>query len=185
MVRKYYLDSNILLAVSAGPGKEPNQFRMSMGVLDQIRRGETIGVVSSLTLMEVITVLRVKKGREKSSLDSMRPDQQSEFVLRESKSMYDKLVTELMKLPNLKFEYGRRADVYSVMRDALAILHEIRGKVRPDGNSRFGGAGTVDVIHALLAKDMGCDELVTFDTGFEEMGGIDALESLKFRVLKW
>lgn len=183
MVRKTYLDSNVLLAVSAGLEKEPDQFRMATRVLDEIGSGDALGTVSSLALMEVITVMRVKKGRETHRLGSMPDDQQSEFVLRESRSMYGKLIAELMKLPGLKFEHGQNMGVGTVMKNALNIIHETGGHVRPSGKSRFSGVGTVDVLHTLLAKNMGCDELVTFDKGFDEMARIAAFEGLTFRIL--
>ena len=186
MVRKTYLDSGILISLAQGPEKEPDQFRMATGILNKIRNGETIGVVSALALMEVVMVLRVKKGREKHILDKMTPDEQLKYVLRESKSMYDELIAELVRMPNLKFEQGgRRMGAGAAMMDALGILRNVTGKIRNAGGSRFSGAGPVDVIHALLAKDSGCDELVTFDTDFEEMCRFDALEDLEFRVLKW
>ncbi len=84
---------------------------MATRVLDEIGSGDALGTVSSLALMEVITVMRVKKGRETHRLSSVPDDQQSEFVLRESRSMYGKLIVELMKLPGLKFEHGQNMGV--------------------------------------------------------------------------
>ncbi len=156
---------------------------MAGRVLDEIGSGDALGTVSSLALMEIITVMRVKKGRETHLLDSMPDDQQSEFVLRESRSMYGKLIAELMKLPGLRFEHGQNMGMGTVMKSALNIIHETGGHVRPGGKSRFSGVGTVDVLHTLLAKDMGCDELVTFDKGFDEMAKIAAFEGLTFRIL--
>lgn len=156
---------------------------MATRVLDEIGSGGALGTVPSLALMEVITVIRVKKGRETHRLGSMPDDQQSEFVLRESRSMYGKLIAELMKLPGLTFEHGQNVGVGTVMKNALNIIHETGGHVRPSGKSRFSGVGTVDVLHTLLAKNMGCDELVTFDKGFDEMARIAAFEGLTFRIL--
>ena len=194
-MKRSYLDSNILLAISAGPEKECDQFRMAVNVLDEIKNGTIIGIVSSLTLMEVITVMRIQKGKEKHCLESMSSDEQSKFVLRESKLMYKKLLTELVKLPNLKFELGRRIIMNTVLDNALSILHRIRGKVqiyrkRHENDishvkyTMFKGVGSNDVIHALLARDVGCDDLVIFDRDFEELDEFDEFEDLKFRVLK-
>lgn len=185
-MKKSYLDSSILIPIPVGPEKNPDQFRVAVGVLDKIKSGETVGIVSPLALMEVMTVLRVKKGREKHLLDTLPPAEQSEFILRESKSMYDGLVTELMKMSNLKFEQGgKHIDANIVMSNALDILSEVKGRVLHTGDSWFKGPSPADVIHALLAKGAGCDELVTSDRGFEEMSGFDEFADLKFRVLKW
>ena len=185
-MKKSYLDSSVLIPIPVGPDKNPDQFRMAAGVLDKIKNGETVGIVSPLALMEVMTVLRVKKGREKRLLGALPPAEQSEFILRESKSMYDGLVTELMKMPHLKFEQGgKHVDMNTVMSNALDILSEVRGRVLHTGDSWFKGPGPADVIHALLARGAGCDELVTSDRGFEEMSGLDEFTDLKFRVLRW
>ena len=44
--------------------------------------------------------------------------------------MYEKLMGELIKLPNLKFELGRHADLNSIMNQAFDVLQKINGKVR-------------------------------------------------------
>ncbi len=89
-------------------------------------------------------------------------------------------------MPHLKFEQGgRRMDAGAIMRNALDILRGTTGKLQCGGNSMFRGVGPADVIHAMLAKRAGCDELVTFDTGFEELHTFDEFEDLKFRVMKW
>ena len=129
-MKKAYLDANILLAISAGPKKEPKQFRLAAKVLEEIKAGKIIGIVSSLTLMEVIAVLRTQKGREKHNLVKLSNEKQLEFVLHESKSMYEKLMGELIKLPNLKFELGRHADLNNIMKQAFDVLQKINGKVR-------------------------------------------------------
>ena len=135
--------------------------------------------------MEVMNGVTRKKKAGSDTLDVLPPDRQSEFVLRESKSTYDRLVKDLVVVPNLWFDYADNfTDVNKIMRNALSILRQTKGTVRPHGNSRFKAVGPADVIHALLAKGAGCDELVTFDTGFEEMNGFDVFEGLEFRVLK-
>ena len=62
-MKKSYLDANILIAISVGPDKERDQFRMARGVLNDIKNGVIIGIVSPLVLMEVISVMRKQKGQ--------------------------------------------------------------------------------------------------------------------------
>ncbi len=101
--------------------------------------------------------------------------------------MYEKLMGELIQLPNLKFELGRHTDLNKLMDRAFDVLQGTEGKVRfyhkcsrcgskNVNYSAFKGLGSDDVIHALLAKDAGCDCLIIFDKDFED---------LEFRVLKW
>lgn len=195
-MKKAYLDANILLAISAGSEKEPNQFRLAAGILEEIKAGKIAGIVSSLTLMEVIAVLRTQKGREVHNMGRLSGERQLEFVLKESRSMYDKLMGELIKLPSLKFELGRHADLNRLMGQAFGVLQKTKGKVRSyDRCSKcdsqnvsytaFKGLGSDDIIHALLAKDAGCDCLITFDRDFDGLEGFEEFEGLEFRVLKW
>lgn len=194
-MKKAYLDANVLLAISAGSKKEPNQFRLASIILEEIKAGKITGIVSPLTLMEVIAVLRTQKGRERHNLDRLSNKQQLEFVLNESKSMYDKLMGELIKLPNLKFELGRHVDLNKLMGQALGVLEKTRGKTRfyhrcsrcgsqNVSYTAFKGLGSDDAIHALLARDAGCDCLVTFDKDLDDLKEFEEFEGLEFRVLK-
>lgn len=194
-MKKAYLDANVLLAISAGSKKEPNQFKLASIILEEIKAGKITGIVSPLTLMEVIAVLRTQKGRERHNLDRLSNKQQLEFVLNESKSMYDKLMGELIKLPNLKFELGRHVDLNKLMGQALGVLEKTRGKTRfyhrcsrcgsqNVSYTAFKGLGSDDAIHALLARDAGCDCLVTFDKDFDDLKEFEEFEGLEFRVLK-
>jgi predicted nucleic acid-binding protein len=195
-LKKAYLDANILLAISAGSTKEPDQYRMAVGILDEIKEGKIVGVISSLTLMEVIAVLRTQKGREKHNLKGLSDEKRLEFVLNGSKSMYDKLMGELLQLPGIKFELGKHTDLNKLMNSAFDILQRIKGKVRfytrcskcgsrDVSYTAFKGMGSDDMIHALLAKDVGCDYLITFDKDFEDLKIFDEFDGLEFRILKW
>ena len=194
-MKKAYLDANILLAISAGSEKEPTQFKLSIKILDEIKKGSIIGIVSPLTLMEVIAVLRTQKGREKHNLKKFPYKEQSKFVLEESKLMYDTLIKELMQLPNLKFELGKHTDLNELMNQAVAVLQKTEGDVKYRNRcsrcgsqnvnyTAFKGLGSDDIIHALLAKDAGCDCLITFDQDFESLKEFEDFEGLEFRVLK-
>lgn len=185
----------MLLAVSAGPKKEPRQFEIATRVLNEIRRGSIVGIVSSLTLMEVLAVLRTQKGRQIHTLNKLSGYKQTEFVLNESKSMYDKLMGELIKLPNMKFDLGRHVDLNNILDRAFDVLQKTKGKVRfyhrcskcGSTNVRytaFKGLGSDDAIHALLAKDAGCDSLFTFDKDFEDLEAFEEFKGLEFRILK-
>lgn len=45
----------------------------------------------------------------------------------------------------------------------------------------FKGLGSDDMIHALLAKDVGCDVLITFDKEFD---GIEPQNLIKINLVK-
>lgn len=195
-MKKAYLDANILLALSAGEKKERDQYKLAVRILDEVKDGKIEAVISSLTLMEVIAVFRTQKGREKHKLTGLSGEEQQEYVLNESKEMYDILMRELLKLPSLKFDLGKHTDLNKLMDQAFGILQKTKGKVRFYNRctrcgsqnvnySAFKGVGSDDVIHASLAKDVGCDQLITFDRDFEDLKELDEFEGLEFRVVKW
>jgi len=195
-LKKAYLDANILLALSVGEKKERDQYKLAVRILDEIKDGKIEAVISSLTLMEVIAVLRTQKGREKHKLDGLTDEKQLEYVLNGSNEMYGSLMGELLRLTNIKFDLGKHTDLNKLMDQAFGILQKTKGKVRFYNRctrcgtqnvnySAFKGVGSDDVIHALLAKDVGCDQLITFDRDFEDLKELEEFEGLQFRVVKW
>jgi predicted nucleic acid-binding protein len=195
-LKKAYLDANILLAKAAGPQKEPDQFPLAEKIFNQIKNGEFEAVISSLTLMEVIAVLRTQKGREKEKLDGLTRDKQLEYVHKESKSMYDNIIGELLQLPYVKFDLGGRTDMKKLFDMAFDIMLETKGKVRFYQNckrcdsknvlySSYKGLGSDDIIHALFAKDVGCDLFLTFDGDFDELKRNEKIIPLEIRVIRW
>jgi predicted nucleic acid-binding protein len=190
------LDANIILALAAGKEKEPDQFRLASEIFEKIKDGEYLGVISSLTLMEIMAVLRTQKGREQNNLKSLTSDKQIEYVLNESKKMYDNLMGEVMRLPNIKFELGKPVDTRKILDISFDIMQQSRGKVRFYDKckkcgtkgitySAFKGLGSDDMLHALIAKETGCDYLITFDSDFEELKNYEEIEPLEIMVLKW
>ena len=195
-MKRAYIDTSVLLSLSVGEKKEPDQYRLAVRVLDEIKDGKIQAIISSLTLMEITTALRIQKGKEKDKLDGLPRDKQVEYVLKESKSMYDELVKELLQLPNVKFELGKHTDLNKLLTQGFDILQKIKGAVKFYNKckrcgshnvnySLFKGLGTDDVIHALIAKDVGCDQLITFDGDFDDLKGLEEFEGLEFRVFKW
>lgn len=194
-MKKAYLDANILLAKVAGPEKDPYQFPLAERIFNQIKNGEIQAVISSLTLMEVLAVLRTQKGREKHKLDGLTPDKQIEYVHNESKSMYDSIIRELLQLVNVKFELSGRTDMKKLFDIGFDIMLETKGKVKFYKNCKrcdsknvlytsYKSLGSDDIIHALFAKDVGCDLFLTFDSDFEELKGNEKIEPLEIRVIK-
>jgi len=129
-LKKAYLDANILLSLSAGEKKESDQYRLAVRILDEIKNGKIVAVISSLTLMEVLAVFRMQKGREKHNLDGLTSEKQLEYVLKESDGMYGTLMRELLKLPNIKFDLGKHTDLNKLMDQAFTILQKTKGKVK-------------------------------------------------------
>lgn len=51
-------------------------------------------------------------------------------------------------------------------------------------HSVFKGLGSDDIIHALFAKDIGCDVFMTFDSDFEQLKGDQRIDPLEIRILR-
>lgn len=193
-MKKAYLDANILLSKAAGPQKEPKQYPLAERVFQEIKRGDYLAIISSLTLMEVLAVLRTQKGRE-DGLSSLSPEKQIEFVISESKSMYDSMLFELLQLDHVKFDLGGKTDMKKIFDIAFDIMQEKHGIVKIQHNckkcgtenvthSAYKGLGSDDIIHALFAKDVGCDIFVTFDNDFEQLKGDPRIDPLEIRILR-
>lgn len=193
-MKKAYLDANILLVKAAGPEKEPRQYPLAEKVFEEIKRGEYLAVISSLTLIEVLAVLRTQKGREMESLASLSNEKRIEFVISESKSMYDSILFELLQLPNIKFDLGGHGDMKTIFDVAFDIMQEKEGVVKIHNSCKkcgsenkphsvYKGFGSDDIIHALFAKDIGCDMFITFDSDFGKLRGDERIEPLEFRIL--
>ncbi len=194
-MKKAYLDANILLAKAAGSVKEPKQYPLAEKVFQEIKSGNYHAVISSLTLMEVLAVLRTQKGREMQNLKSLSSDKQIEFVIAESKSMYDSILFELLQLEHLSFDLGGKTDMRKILDTAFDIMQEKQGLVKIHYNckkcgskdvphSAYKGLGSDDIIHALFAKDIGCDVFLTFDSDFEQLVGDQRIDPLEICVLR-
>jgi len=195
-LKKAYLDANILLSKAVGPQKEPKQYPLAERVFQEIKRGDYLAIISSLTLMEVLAVLRTQKGREMENISSLTPEQRIEFVISESKSMYDSILFELLQLDHVKFDLGGKSDMKKIFDIAFDIMQEKNGVVKIHNNCRkcstenvphsaYKGLGSDDIIHALFAKDVGCDIFVTFDNDFEQLKGDSRIDPLEIRILRW
>jgi len=193
-LKKYYLDSNILVAISVGKEKEPDQFRLSSKILKEIRDGRIMGVVSSLVLMEVVTVLRLQAGWEQHNVEFLSDKEHLDFILDKSEMTYHSMMFELLQLPNVKLESGRHVELDRIMKSALAVLQKTWGRIthsrkstRPGSKDakvgRFKVLGSVDMVHAFLVKNTGCDGLITLDRSFEEIRGFGEFDNMEFRIL--
>jgi predicted nucleic acid-binding protein len=190
------LDANILLAKSAGPEKEPRQFPQAEEIFNKIKNREIEAVISPLTLMEVKNALRINKGKEKEILSGMDKQERLDYVLRESERSYNDLLGELIQMgDSVIFKTKKNIDMNKLLEDAMEIAMGVKGKVKIHRDCKkcgsenvsyttFKSLGTDDAFHALLAKEMDCDQLLTFDGDFNEIKGHKKIESLDIQVIE-
>ena len=163
-IEKLYIDTNILIHWSS---TRQNRYfsRRATRLLDAIERGQYVGIISSLTLMEFYIVIK-------------------RLILRESqvqehgnieKNAREKLAT-VFRLHNTIFPKDTTVDrvlLFQVLATAFTILMDHPGKiVLRWAHYRFNSLGVADVIHLLTAKALGCTCIATFDVGFRDTSNI-------------
>lgn len=191
-MQKVYIDTNILIAYISGPQKEPTQFPKSEQIFNNIKQGRFIGVISTLTLIEIKGVLRTILGADRTQLQSIPENKQADHVKAKAAEIFQVLVSELLKLPSIKFEKGRQTNFQSILDSANNIMDEIKGTVRfyntcgncnsAYKNSKYKQILAADILHALLAKDTACDSLITFDKGFGALVGNQQIDPMQIQV---
>jgi len=193
---RVYLDANIILAKSAGPEKEPRQFPQAEEIFNKIKNGEIEAVVSPLTLMEVRNALRINHGKETTILAGMEKSQRLEYVIKTSEDDYNAILGELIRMGDkVIFKVKKNIDMNQILDDAMEIVMSIRGKTKSYRDCKkcgtdnvnyigFKSLGTDDALHALLANEMDCDQLLTFDGDFNEIKGNPKIGSLDIQVIE-
>jgi len=192
-MEKGYIDTNILIAYASGPKKEPKQYPKAKQIFDDIKQGKFVGVISTLTITEVKGVLRSHIGSDRKTLEGKSHSEISNYVKTEANSMFQLLIKAVMELTNIKFEKGRQTNFQSILEQADEIMDEIEGKVKfydkcgrcgaEHENSYHKQILVADILHALMAKDTGCDFLITFDKGFIGLIGSTRIDPLDIRVV--
>ncbi len=191
-MQKVYIDTNVLVSYVSGPQKEPREYPKAKQIFDEIKQGKYIGVISTLTLIELQGVLRTLKGYERTILEAMQPNKQADYVKTEATNMYNTLMAELLKLQYIKFEKGRQTNFQSILDCAYQIMNDIKGIVKLYNNCGICNSNykssvhkqilVADILHALLAKDTNCDSLITFDKGFSALIGNSHIGSMQIIV---
>jgi len=192
-VQKVYIDTNILISYVSGPQKEPREYPKAKQIFEDIKQGKYIGVISTLTLLELKGVIRTILGYERTQLETIPQQKQADHVKTKSVEIYNLLVGELLQLSSIKFEKGRQTNFQSVLDIANEIMDEIKGTIRfydncgvcraPYKSSKHKQILAADIFHALLAKDTSCDSLITFDNGFRSLIGNSKIEPLQIQVM--
>jgi len=167
---RLYIDSMVLIYYFYS--KQRKDFSEKAKIfLQKIERAKFEGVISSLTLMEVIKSLRellIKYG-------NIRKIAEIEEIIRQQ-------ISGLFAIGNIRFVEGRPPDfrpvpeaeeLYfcTVCNEALAILHECTGKPdydREEDKIVHKGLHAPDILHIVLAKKLQCDKLATFEWNFRE-----------------
>ena len=91
---------------------------------------------------------------------------------------------------------SQQLDMYKLLESSLTVLNCTKGIIRFHNKcskcktkkhykyfSALRCVSTVNVMHILLAKELGCNSFVTFDRGFEEIISHQLVQHIIIRVL--
>jgi len=167
---RLYIDANVLVYYFYSKQRK-DFFKKAQNLLQKIENNKFEGIISSLTLMEVIKSLRellVKYG-------NIRRSKEIEEIIRQQ-------IHQLFTFRNIRFVEGRPPELIpmpeseklyfcTVCNEALAILHRCTGKTDVDrvtGEFVHRGLSAPDILHVVLANKLQCDKLATFEWNFKE-----------------
>lgn len=192
-----YLDSSIIVAYILGPN-DPF-YKSAKNILENdIINGTTVGLISMLSLLEIIDVIRkrVTERTNRKLLDSMNEANKKSYIKAESESK----ISELIDTLTIMEEKG-----YIIFADFTAIdLKQIVNRIYSYSKAYFGnisksyfcricrtpfesysyrGLGWIDLMHAYLALNLCADGFMTADKSFKDLTIDSDFSNLKFTIL--
>jgi predicted nucleic acid-binding protein len=201
-----YIDTSVFLAYLLGKEYDPRQYPIAKDFFAALSNNKNRkrkrggggggGILSFLVLIEILAVLRGQKTKEFELLKSMTSEaERTDYVISEAKKIYEELIIEALKIPQIQYMRPLNIDINNLMYSALTILSNVRGTVKfrnvcrecgRKGSYKFVAVhkivGSIDIIHVLLAKELKCNEFVTLDRSFEELKVY--VQPLKIKILR-
>lgn len=201
-----YIDTSVFLAYLLGKEYDPRQYPIAKDFFAALSNNKNRkrkrggggggGILSFLVLIEILAVLRGQKTKEFELLKSMTSEaERTDYVISEAKKIYEELIIEALKIPQIQYMRPLNIDINNLMYSALTILSNVRGTVKFRNVCRECGrkrsykfvavhkiVGSIDIIHVLLAKELKCNEFVTLDRSFEELKVY--VQPLKIKILR-
>lgn len=162
--KRYYIDTNVL--VNYAVGHDVQDFHESAErFLEKVEDGTYEGILSPLTILEYISVVRRILANESHVQDT----EKREEAIREAISFFielDNVVTvkfEPNEVPRMTEGEGQISSVFVEAYNIILTYNE--GRLAAHGKYKFLSAA--DAIHLVLADLVGCDGIASFDKDFE------------------
>jgi len=167
---RIYIDTNVLVYFFYTKQRKDFSDKAKL-FLGKVETSKFEGVISSITLMELIKCLRELLVKFGKIYDLNRVD---EIICQQIKVLYS--------IDNIRFAEGRPPEYdpttevenlyyYAVSNESLKLIQSCKGKVYPDYNTGVAehtGLHPIDIIHVVLAKQLQCDKIATFEWNFKE-----------------
>lgn len=159
---------------------------------------KAVGLISMLSLMEIIDVMRkrITERTNKVTLDGMDESTRNYFVKGETDKQIKILIASLTSMEKQKliaFADFTAIDLKKVMDDVYSYSKNYFGQVRkfyqcsicrkPYESFSYKGLGWIDIMHSYLALGLCADELVTGDKSFSILRTDAKFSSLKIVII--
>jgi predicted nucleic acid-binding protein len=170
---RIYIDTMVLVYYFYT--KQHKQFsEQAKRFLQRVENNKFEGVISSVTLMELIKVLR-------ELLITYGPIHDMNVI----ESIINQQIKELYSMKHICFVEGRPPDFepateveklyyYTIINKSLKLLQTCTGKVGANyqsGLPEHSGLHPIDIMHVVLAKQLNCNHIATFEWNFREAQG--------------
>jgi hypothetical protein len=192
-----YIESGIWIAI--GIGNNDIFYASSKTFInDNIETNKIKGVVSLLSLLEAIQVIRTRitSNTEKIALDFMNDDKRKQYLSNICEEKIKILIQYLRTKEDEKklfFTDFSIVDLNNVYNESFQFLSDYFGyipfyprcgrcyQIYP--HYEYKGVGGIDLLHAYLAKECYCSLFVTTDGGFRDLEGLPQFLNIHFEVL--
>ena len=181
---KAYLDAGVLVAY--GLGTDDPHYAKAKSVINDITQGKYRGVVSILSLLETMDVIRkrITNRTPKTVLDRKPEPERKRYVSQESEKRYKELIEDLTgaaKAKKMLLIGFDGVDVGKVLAECNDLLVRNFGEIKPYDmcwqcrnryeHYEYKGIGPIDAMHFDLAKRISCNLFITTDKGFSSLDG--------------
>jgi len=192
-----YIDSSILVSYQLGPTDRFYQTAKEIMEKDILGK-QIIGLISMLTLLEVIDVIRhrITERTNKVTLDLMDEPSKNLYVRTETEKKIKEMIDILTLMESqgfIVFADFTPLDLKQIMSDVYDYSRNYFGMVRKYFNCQichnplehysYKGLGWIDLLHAFLAVGLFADGLITADKGFGHLSTDQKFSGLKITVI--
>jgi predicted nucleic acid-binding protein len=192
-----YLDSSVLVAYQLGP--TDRYYKDAKRIIeDEITNKRLTGLISMLTLMEVIDVLRrrVTERTNKATLDPLDDASKNQYLKGESETKIKNLIqvlTQMEKQGLILFGDFTPVDLRQIMKDTYDCTRGYFGAAKKYYKCQicrssfehysYRGLGWIDMLHAFLALGFFADGLITADESFADLSTDPRFSSFDITII--
>ncbi len=194
-----YMDAGIWVAY--GLGGDDKHYDKAKEIVEKVVRGELVAIVSLLSLLETMDVIRKRTVQQISnhtivSLDQKNDDERKKLIKKISERKYSTLYECILKAAQsgqMVLVDFKDTDVGDILIDSSRVIWEKFGNIpsfyncsacrKPYRHYDYKGLGPIDVMHILLAKKVGCNYFYTTDHGFEHLLTDPNFASIQIKII--